>query len=291
MSQQTPFPPGTLAVVSTPIGNLADISERGVQVLRDADLVAAEDTRTAKRLLAHYGIDKPLISYHDWNEASRSHTLIERLQQGVRIALVSEAGTPTLSDPGFDLVRAARRAGITIFPVPGPSALTAFLSVSGLPTDRFTFVGFAPNRTGKRRKFYEELADRPETLIFYESPHRIVAALADALEVFGDREMALGREMTKLHEEFLYGTLSQVHAELSGRERVRGEVCWGLHGVDPEKLKEAAAANPQALETELARAAAGEEPLKAAAKRIGAVYGLPTKELYAKLSALRRESE
>ena len=282
MSLRDPFPAGTLAVVSTPLGNPGDITHRALEVLACADLVAAEDTRTARRLLSAHGIAKPLVSYHDWNEASRAKTLIARLREGARVALVSEAGTPSISDPGYDLVRAAREAGIPVFPVPGPSALTAFLSASGLPTNAFSFHGFPPPRSSKRRALFVSLAERPETQVFYESPHRIAEALADGLAVFGDREAALGREMTKPYEEFFLGALSEIAARIGERERVRGEVCWGVRGAQGILPAE------ESLEEALTRAADGDEPLRIAARTIAARHGLPAKEIYAKLSELRR---
>lgn len=287
MSLRDPFPAGTLAVVATPLGNPDDISRRALTVLSRADLIAAEDTRTARRMLAGHHIEKPLLSYHDWNEAARAKTLIARLREGARVALVSEAGTPSISDPGYDLVRAAREAGIPVFPVPGPSALITFLSASGLPTNAFTFHGFPPPRSSKRRALFAALADRAETQVFYESPHRIAQALADGLAAFGDREAALGREMTKPYEEFFFGRLSEIAARIGERERVRGEVCWGVRGAEGERRPEGSAA--ESLETALDSAAAGSEPLKEAARVIAAGHGLPVKEVYARLTALRRE--
>ncbi|HEV2331959.1 MAG TPA: 16S rRNA (cytidine(1402)-2'-O)-methyltransferase [Gammaproteobacteria bacterium] len=193
--------PGVLYVVATPIGNLDDISPRALKVLADADLVAAEDTRHSGALLAHFGIRTRLVSLHEHNEAERAAWLLERLQGGADVALVSDAGTPLISDPGFDLVRAARRAGIVVSPIPGASALVAALSVSGLPTDRFVFEGFLPSKSAARRERLELLAAETRTLVFYESVHRLAESLEDMAAVFGGaRAAVLARELTKLHE-------------------------------------------------------------------------------------------
>jgi 16S rRNA (cytidine1402-2'-O)-methyltransferase len=277
------FPAGSLAVVATPLGNPADVTLRAVETLRAADLVAAEDTRTARALLKAHGISKPLVSYHDWNEAERAEKLLEKLAEGARVALVSEAGTPGLSDPGFDLVRLARRRGLRVFPVPGPSALVAFLSVSGLPTDAFSFFGFPPHKSSGRRKLFESLGGRRETLIFYESPRRIASALGEALEILGDRTCALGREMTKPYEEFLFGPLSEVLATLESRPKVLGEVCWGVAGVRGEKSASAALS----LEEEIAVLLKQGSPLRDAARTLAASRGLGAKEAYALLLAAK----
>ena len=193
--------PGVLYVVATPIGNLDDISPRALKVLADADLVAAEDTRHSGALLAHFGIRTPLVSLHEHNEAERAVWLLERLRGGADVALVSDAGTPLISDPGFDLVRAARRAGIVVSPVPGANALIAALCVSGLPTDRFVFEGFLPPKSAARRERLEALAAETRTLVFYESVHRLAGSLEDMAAVFGpSRSGVLARELTKLHE-------------------------------------------------------------------------------------------
>ena len=270
-------------MVALPIGNPDDITPRAVQVLACADWVAAEDTRTVGRLLARAGVKNRLLSYHDWNEAGRAPALVAALQRGERGAVVSEAGTPTISDPGFDLVRLCREQGVPVIPVPGPSALTAFLSACGLPTDRFTFLGFPPRTQGKRKAFFAEFADRPETLVFYESPRRVLAALTQAREVFGDRPCALAREMTKPYEEFLFAPLGAVLADLAARDRVRGEICWGVAGANtprpagsPDQVREAAAL---VLEQGL--------PPKQAARELARRCGLTTKAAYAELRRLR----
>src|ERR1700691_1399265 len=192
--------PGVLYVVATPIGNLEDFTYRAVRVLREANWIACEDTRTTKRLLDHYGIQTRLLSYHEHNEANRTEDLIERLQPGETGALVSDAGAPLVSDPGYRVVRAAVHAGIRVEALPGPSALLAGLVVSGLPTDQFHFAGFLPPKQGPRMRLLEALGDEPATLIFYEAPHRILETLGDIASVLGARQVAVARELTKLHE-------------------------------------------------------------------------------------------
>jgi len=278
MAPEPSFPRGTLAVVAVPLGNPTDITLRALETLRSADLIAAEDTRTARRLLAHHGIRAPLLSYHDWNEEARAQDLVERLGRGERVALVSEAGTPGISDPGYDVVRLARQHGLPVIPVPGPCALTAFLSTSGLPTDAFSFFGFPPARPPRRRALFRSLAGRPETLVFYESPRRALAALADAQEAFGEREAALGREMTKPHEEFLFGPLSKIRTVLAARPKVLGEVCWGIRGAAG-----APASSTGELETALAEARASGLPPREAARALARRCGLSVKAAYAHL--------
>ena len=215
---------GTLYLVATPIGNLEDITYRAVRTLREADLIACEDTRQTRKLLDHYGIRKPLVSYHEHNEAARSEELISRLETGASVALVSDAGMPLVSDPGYRVVIAAIRAGIPVVPVPGPSALVAALAASGLATDSFSFGGFLPAKAGQREKALETLRDQTATAIFYETPHRIVEALADIERVLGDRPVVVARELTKMHEEFVRGTASEVREALAGRAAVKGEI-------------------------------------------------------------------
>lgn len=272
---------GILAVVAMPLGNPGDLTSRAAEELEKADFIAAEDTRTAKRQMKSLGIAAKLVSYHDWNEAARAKWLIEKLREGKRVALISEAGTPGVSDPGFDLVREARRQGFRVVPVPGPSALVAFLSVSGLPTDSFSFFGFPPSKKGKRLEFFVKLADRPETLVFYESPHRIIDALGDALDAFGDRQAALGREMTKTHEEFFYGPLTEIIEALSMADRVRGEVTWGVSGFRGDKEPPA----EEDLETALREGLACGKPLKEVSRELSVRLGIPAKEIYSLLVA------
>jgi 16S rRNA (cytidine1402-2'-O)-methyltransferase len=237
---------GILFVVATPIGNLEDISFRAVRVLREADLIAAEDTRHTARLLHHYDIRRPTASLHEHNEQEKVPTLVARLQDGARIALVTDAGTPAVSDPGYRLVRAAIDAGIRVEAIPGPSAVLAALVSSGLPTDAFVFVGFPPPRPAARRAWLEALAAERRTLVFFEAPHRVRAALAAAIDVLGDREAAVGRELTKLHEEVIRGRLSVVLGQLSNP---RGEFTVVLAG----KSDETPGSNEQTTDSQLLR--------------------------------------
>lgn len=215
--------PGTLYLVATPIGNLADITHRALQVLRDVDLIACEDTRHTHKLLAHYGITTKTISYHEYNEQQRAAQLVEQVKQGANIAVVSDAGTPAVSDPGFRLVRAAIENDVPVVPVPGPSALIAALIAAGLPTDEFFFAGFLPARTNARRARLSELQTVPGTLIFYEAPHRLAATLRDAYETLGEREAVVARELTKVHEEIRRGRLSELSNHYESEEP-RGEI-------------------------------------------------------------------
>jgi 16S rRNA (cytidine1402-2'-O)-methyltransferase len=215
---------GRLHIVATPIGNLEDITYRAVRVLREADLIACEDTRQTRKLLDHYGIQKPTISYHEHNEEERAAELVARLTAGAHIALVSDAGMPLVSDPGYRLVRAAVSAGIKVEPLPGPSAALTALAASGLPTDSFHFGGFLPAKPGQRAHALEKLADEQSTLIFFEAPHRIIEALETIEQVLGPRPVVVARELTKIHEEFLRGTAAEVAQELAGREVLKGEI-------------------------------------------------------------------
>jgi 16S rRNA (cytidine1402-2'-O)-methyltransferase len=223
---------GTLFVVATPIGNLGDFSPRAQQVLRDVAAICAEDTRRSGQLLAHFGIATPLIALHEHNEDAIAQRLVARLRAGESLALVSDAGTPLVSDPGFRLVRAARAAGVTVSPVPGPSALIAALSVAGLPSDRFVFEGFLPAKAAARRERLQALAGEVRTLIFYESAHRIVETLADMAAVFGgERSAVLARELTKLFETVLEGTLADLRARVEADpDQRKGEFVLLVHG-------------------------------------------------------------
>lgn len=220
---------GTLYIVATPIGNLEDISLRAVRVLKEVDVIACEDTRHTRVLLNRHGIDAPLVSYHEHNEATRATELLRALQSGQSVALVSDAGTPVLSDPGFTLVRRAIAAEIPVIAIPGPSAITAALSVAGLPTDRFVFVGFLPRKTAERRRVLLELAPLPWTLVMFEAPHRIAAALRDLHAVLGDRTIVLVREITKKFEEVIRGTASDVLARIQ-QTPPRGELTLVVEG-------------------------------------------------------------
>jgi 16S rRNA (cytidine1402-2'-O)-methyltransferase len=216
-----PAPP--LYLVATPIGNLEDITYRAVRILGEAGLIACEDTRHTRKLLDHYGISRPMVSYHEHNEASRAPELIEKMRQGTAIALVSDAGMPLVSDPGYRLVRSAIDNGFPIIPVPGPSALLAALAASGLATDSFHFGGFLPPKKLQRMRALESLRAETATLIFYEAPHRILETLSDIAESLGERNVVVAREITKMHEEFLRGSAAEVRKTLAARPAVKGE--------------------------------------------------------------------
>lgn len=212
-----------LYIVATPIGNLSDMTYRAVTVLKEADLICAEDTRTSKKLLDHYGIATSVTAYHDFNKERVTPNLLKSLKDGASLALISDAGTPGIADPAFTLVRAALREQLTVVPVPGASAHAAALIASGLPTDRFVFENFLPHKSAKRRRMFAELKDEPRTVIFYETPHRIVKVLRELDEELGDIAVAIGRELTKLHEEFLRGTPKMLLAHFENR-KPRGEM-------------------------------------------------------------------
>jgi 16S rRNA (cytidine1402-2'-O)-methyltransferase len=222
---------GTLYVVATPIGNLEDVSERALRTLREVDRIAAEDTRRTGKLLAHYGIDKPMTSYHDAAERQKAPELVAALRGGATIALVSDAGTPLVSDPGYRLVRAALDAGVPVVPIPGASAATALLSVTGFAVDRFVFEGFLPQREGRRRRRLEALRAEPRTIVLYESPHHVLRTLGEIEEILGDREAVVGRELTKLFEEILRGRISVLRSDMSAKPP-RGEYTIAITGAD-----------------------------------------------------------
>jgi 16S rRNA (cytidine1402-2'-O)-methyltransferase len=222
-SEPNPAAGGCLYLVGTPIGNLEDITLRAIRTLKEVDQIACEDTRHTLKLLSHYGIHKPLVSYHEHNEITRAPELVVALEQGAKIALVSDAGTPLVSDPGHRLVTLCVRHHISVVPIPGPSALLASLSASGLPNEEFLFVGFLPARTGERRRALERLRIEDRTIILYEAPHRIAECVADAREVLGNRNACIAREVTKLHEEFRRGKLSELSTSLEERP-ARGEI-------------------------------------------------------------------
>jgi len=226
---------GTLYIVSTPIGNLEDITLRALRILKEVDLIAAEDTRHTGLLLRHFGIRKPLTSYFEGNELKKREFILSRLKQGDRIALVSDAGTPGISDPGFRLIQTVIENEFPIVPIPGPSAVIAALSVSGLPTDAFLFKGFLPHKSKKRRDFLKQLEETKETLIFYESPHRINETLNDILEILGNRETVLTRELTKVYEEILRGKVSEIQNQITGR-KLKGEITLVISGKNRKRV-------------------------------------------------------
>lgn len=225
---------GELYVVATPIGNLGDMVPRAVDVLHAVDVVAAEDTRHSGRLLSHLGIKTPLIPYHDYSDDRQITKIVDRLAQGQSVGLISDAGTPLISDPGFKLVRAVRQHGFKVVPIPGPCAMIAALSASGLPSDRFAFEGFPPAKSSARIKKFEQLVGEPRTMVFYESPHRILDALSDMVTVFGEeRDVVMARELTKTYETFLCGCLGEVRQQVSeDSNQQKGEIVLVLKGCD-----------------------------------------------------------
>ena len=225
---------GCLYLVATPIGNLEDITLRALRILKEVDQIACEDTRHTQKLLNHYNIQKPLVSYHEHNEMTRAPELVLAMEQGAQIALVSDAGMPLVSDPGYRLVTLSLRHHLPVVPIPGAAALLAALSASGLPNEEFLFAGFLPARSGERRRALERLRIEDRTIIFYEAPHRIEETLADAREILGDRPACLAREVTKLHEEFRRGALSELSASLSEKP-ARGEITLLIGAVPPEE--------------------------------------------------------
>jgi 16S rRNA (cytidine1402-2'-O)-methyltransferase len=286
--------PGTLHVVATPIGNLEDLTLRALRVLREVDLVACEDTRRTGALLRRHGIGTRTTSYFEQNERVKAGKILAELRAGRSVALVSDAGTPGISDPGYRLVRAARDTGIPVVPVPGPSAATAALSVSGLPTDRFLFVGFLPSRRGQRRRALLELAAERATLVFYESPVRVLDALEDMIETWGDRDAFLCREATKVHEEYARGPLTRLRESLGSRGGVRGEIVLVVSGAQGD-APSSAAARPEAIADETpeglyARLAAEGRTRRDAVKEVARRFALPAREVYRRVLGTKRET-
>jgi len=277
---------GTLFIVATPIGNLDDMSPRATRVLAGVDVVAAEDTRHSGRLLSHLGIQKRLVALHDHNEKDRAGSLLAELEAGRDVALISDAGTPLISDPGYVLVREARAAGFVVCPIPGPCALVAALSAAGLPTDRFLFIGFLPAKRSGRRASLESLSSEVATLVFYESPHRILESVRDIAEVLGpDRETVLGREITKTFETFYSGSVHEVLAELEQDPHgTRGEFVVMIRGAEPcaGDSDEAILDVDRVLKVLLA-----ELPVKKVAKMAAELTGLSKNELYQRALALK----
>ena len=270
------MPSGTLYIVATPIGNLEDITLRALRILKTVDLIAAEDTRHTRKLLTHYDIATPLTSYHDHSESTKAPALVETLLAGKNMALVSDAGTPCISDPGYRLVKSAAEVDIPIVPIPGPSMLTALMSVGGLPTDRFAFEGFLPAKPAQRQRALRELCHEERPLIFYESPYRLLRTLADLEQIFGDRRVVVGRELTKQFEEILRGPVSVVLSAFHNRP-VKGEVALVVEGWDG---KEEGA--PQQFAAELMqRLLADGVSLKEAARAVSEACQLPKRDAYA----------
>ncbi|MCX8072006.1 MAG: 16S rRNA (cytidine(1402)-2'-O)-methyltransferase [Candidatus Binatia bacterium] len=273
------MPPGSLYVVATPLGNLEDITLRALRVLKEVDWVAAEDTRHTRKLFSHYGIRTPLIAYHDWVEREKAPRLVERLAGGESGALVSDAGTPGLSDPGFHLVRFAWAAGVRVVPVPGPSAVIAALSAAGLPAQRFVFEGFLPARASSRRARLQELANEPRTLVLFETARRLGSTLEDMANVWGGRTVVIARELTKRFEEFLRGTPAELLQKIGERRHeVRGEVTIVAEGA---RRAACAPAAPQDWQTALADLLARGVSLRDAARKVAQEYGITRREVYA----------
>lgn len=264
-------------IVASPIGNLEDITLRALRILKEVDLIAAEDTRHTKKLLVHYGIITPLTSYHLHNENAKSASLVQRLSSGCQIALISDAGTPIISDPGFRLVQGAIHAGIPVVPIPGPSALTAVLGASGLPTDRFAFEGFLPARKAERRERLRELREEQRTLVFYEAPHRVKESLQDLLEILGDRQMVLGREMTKVYEEFIRGSVSELAAQAKTKEW-RGEMTLVVIGAVGDRVSKRE--RDRDLRSEIKKLRKEGMRVKEIAELLGERFSLSKREVY-----------
>lgn len=275
--------PGTLYLVATPIGNLEDMTFRALRVLKEVDLVAAEDTRHSRKLFNHYGVTTPLTSYFAHNEGVKGERILELMRQGKSVALITDAGTPAISDPGFLLVRACREQNLPVTAVPGASAVIAGLSVSGLPTERFAFEGFLPPKSAARRKLFKASGEEKRTLVFYEAPHRLVASLADLVdELGGDREVAVVRELTKLHEEVFRGTAQQALTHFQ-QDRVRGEIVL-LLGPAPEKPQQETvreALQRWHRETDL--------PMRDIVKEVARQFGLSGSEVYKESLKMRDE--
>ncbi len=275
---------GVLYVVATPIGHLEDITFRAVNILKEADIIAAEDTRHSKKLLSHYGISTPLISCHEHNETDRTPDFIARLQEGKQIALICDAGTPCISDPGYNLVKAAAQAGIRVIPIPGCSAAIAGLSVSGLPTDSFLFSGFLPKKEQQLEQALEKLKTLTPTLIIYESPKRIKKLIRRIIPVFGDRQACLAREITKIHEEFIRDSLSGILEALEQKEQVKGEISLFIQGSSTK----AAPLDNKALEAIIKKRLSDDDPGTATlAREISEQYPVKKKQVYDLIVKLR----
>lgn len=267
---------GKLLIVGTPLGNLGDFPPRAVEALKSADLILCEDTRHTRKLLTHFGIDRPTDSYHEHNEEAKAAHLIDRIERGETLALVSDAGMPVISDPGYRIVRLARERALPIEPIPGPFAGVLALASSGIAPLPFTFLGFTPHRQGERLDFYRRAAELGHTVIVYESPERVIASLEDALEVLGDTEVTVAREMTKMHEELLHGRISEVLATLNERDRVHGEITMVLAA--PAKAEEEA--SPELIRAEFDRLRESGMRRNDAVKAVAEKFGLRKNDVY-----------
>ena len=265
-------------MVATPIGNLDDITLRALRILREVDRIACEDTRQTRKLLDRHGIAKAMVSYHEHNERERAGELIEDLAAGQNIALVSDAGTPLIADPGYRLVAEARARGIAVTPIPGPSALLAGLSASGLPTDSFFFGGFLPAKKTQRQKVLEDCKTQAATLVFYETPHRIIEALDDIAEILGPRPMTLGRELTKIHEEFLMGEPAELREALAKRPSIKGEITLMIGKAEIRETDETS------IEVAFDKLVEAGVPRMEAMKTVARERGLSKREVYQRLT-------
>ncbi len=284
----TPEKTGRLYILATPIGNMDDITIRALKTLQSVDLILAEDTRRTARLLSHHKIKARLVSCHEYNEASRIPLLLQQIENSLSVALVSDAGTPSVSDPGYRIVNAAIEKGISAIPIPGPSAITTALCVSGLPADTFIFAGFPPKKAGKRKNLLRRLSKAPETLIFYESPKRITGLITEIITIMGDRRGVLAREMTKIYEEFLRGRLSEILQITENRSAVKGEctlLVSGRHDVELKfSIKDAHAEIEKAIEK-------GDKNLSEIAKQIAKQFDLPRQEIYKTAQEIKQKTK
>jgi len=279
--------PGILYVVATPIGNRDDITLRALNILREVDLIAAEDTRKTRRFLEMHALKSSLISYHEHNEAERTPKLIAKLKKGLSIALVSNAGTPTVSDPGYRLITTALADNLDVIPIPGVSAVTTALSVAGLPTDSFVFMGFPAKKQTKRRQQLSDLASETRTLIFYESPRRILTLLSEINVAMGDRYIVLAREMTKRYEEFLRGRLSEIVRQLKDRSDIKGEITLLVAGSDKPEIQSWEVVSEQIRTAVINR----RDSLSEIAREIAAKTGMSRNKIYTQALKIKKEIE
>lgn len=275
----------TLYIVATPIGNLEDMTYRAVRILQEVDLIAAEDTRHSLKLLSHFGISKSMTSYFDHNQQFKGERILNKLRQGKSVALISDAGTPCVSDPGYQLVRDAVAEGIPVIPIPGACAAVAALSASGLPSDNFTFAGFPPSRQGKRRTFLSDMSSLPGTLVLYEAPHRLEETLRDIHEVLGERQVVVARELTKIYEELIRGSISEV-LESVARAKVRGEIVIMI--APGEKIVPETASLEETLQHLMTDETLS---LKDAAKKAAEITGVSRSEVYSAALKLKNQAE
>lgn len=282
---------GILYVVGTPIGNLDDLSPRALSVLQSVDQILCEDTRTTRTLLSGFGVEAQTTAYHDHNERDRAPDMIARLKNGARLALVSEAGMPMVSDPGFHLVRAAREEGLAVTVVPGPDAVTSALALAGLPTDDFRFIGFLPRKPTLRRQRLEELKPAPYTCLFFEAPHRIEKTLEDAADILGDRPLALCRNITKFGEKVLTGTAASILAEIREGKAVNGELVLVLGGAPPKEEDSSAAPDDGALERMLDSLVTSGLPTKAIGDAYAKALGIPRREGFNRVLEMKKALE